>query len=297
LLYYGCNPQYIIAFDHRISMDEFRVKKWPKNVTLITHPGIDPEINASWRQRKMYFRIYEPSVEFYTQALEAGYPFITTIHYPFACSTSVQISLAKRMGFGPLVLMGVDLAYRDNKLRYQDWFYENRKWQKTECASVEETKHSHLMVRTPHGDITNWTFTSYREAILSVIWLDTPVIIDATTGIMNGLFPQIDPVEICEMKDPAKYLDELKSSPEDIRERLEPWLAMAGMWYIPFDNTEGFQLLRLEKWETQMIPFLGYMKEQFGREIDVDKQMRQCKDLLDRAHTTDWGASQPGKML
>jgi hypothetical protein len=123
ILYHGfTGPLYIMVFDIWTRVDELN---WMgdvtgKDITLISHPGVNPELLAAWKGKKLYYRCMDLNNMFFSEILPKAYDSINTSMLLFASSAAAQMSIANCLNFSPLFLVGIDFSL----VRFKKWIWD-----------------------------------------------------------------------------------------------------------------------------------------------------------------------------
>ena len=112
-------PQYVVAVDSadNVGEEQIRPDRDCYGMTLLTHPYVSPKTLDAWHGNKRYFELQEADGGHFRDV----YPWIKV---PFPVCGSVnntEVLIAHWMGFGPIILAGVDYAFPGGRTRAQDW--------------------------------------------------------------------------------------------------------------------------------------------------------------------------------
>ena len=296
LLKYGANPTHMLAFDAMLDYNLFKHIPYDRKKTaLITHPGIDPRINKTFRGQKYWYKIFSPNSIFYSELMRQAFDFIHSTHYPFACAASGQISFAHAMGYDPVILVGTDFSFSEESTRHKQWFKDEKgkfgrmKWRSPPHISpIEASQNAQntMMLESRSGHITHRIHLYYARTAMSIYWLDTPNLIDCSDGVLTGLLPKADLKEVIETQ--GECLKGMEKSRDDIRRFIEPWLASRGSFYIPM--FDGHKLIDTQDWKVEMPLVLARLKKE-DENMDVDAVMAYVEEVVSRITTTDYGPS------
>lgn len=125
------NPEFLCVLDPTCApSDELAVPPGELGKSqLLTHPSAPYEYLQRWIMRTsskaFFFRILEPTYDWYTHHLRWAYPWIKAQVLPFIDSAASEISLATKLGYNPIYLLGVDYG----GLRFEWWRWINEKWE------------------------------------------------------------------------------------------------------------------------------------------------------------------------
>jgi len=301
-LYFGADPTHIVCFDCLVMPDEFNAPWHWKKTALISHPGIHPSVHELWKGQKLYYRIMDPNTELYNTALPVAYPEITTEHYPFAASIPAQMALARRMGYDPLILVGADYSWNDQKARFTRWDFDKRKWwQRGEWIESKpglpsEINSGNITIKTNSGRLTQFVQMYYRKCTMVVQWLDGANCIDCSDGTLTGLMPRADIKEVIATQGECLKAD--MKSKQEIRDWLEPWLSTQQVYWLPMDK--GWKLVDVDNFRHNM-PRLLDMFADGGAELDREAIMAHCFELEAKAKAMnengDYGEAGTGSFV
>lgn len=130
LVHYGRTPDYVACLDPRAAkQDELAAPSWGDAV-LIGHVSIPATYIMQWLRRasgKIYLgRIMEPNYDWYAHHLGKGYPQIRHIIMPMIDSVAAMIGFATWMGYGPILMAGVD--YWGPRFDRYEYSEESKSW-------------------------------------------------------------------------------------------------------------------------------------------------------------------------
>jgi hypothetical protein len=170
-----------------------------KDVTMITHPGMEPEVIQAWRWQKQYFRIIVHNIPFYTETMAIAYPMVRTTLYVYGCVAASQVMIAKLLGYNPLFLVGCDFGYPDEISRFTGFHWQPAEvggtWVRDEpAAKMKYLLHPKVIYRNgcPSDHFQAYykqTFFNSWRLSLSDIW---------RVGTRGGLYevPSVDPEKL-----------------------------------------------------------------------------------------------------
>jgi len=202
-----------------------------------------------------------------------------------------EMSMAHRLGYDPLIMVGADFAFGKDQTRFTGKIYDQKehKWTENRGGPVEGMSKKNVVVRTKAGRLTEFIHIYYRKTTGVVQWLDGANCMDCSDGIATGLWPKYDIQEVVNTQG-AVCLDAMKSK-EAIREWIGPWLAAQDTFWLPMK--EGFKLTTIPKWKENLHGALAFLKKISGEDIDVDEIEKDCIALYERAKEYDYGEATP----
>ena len=290
LVYYGAPPTHIVNLDCQANWGEMNARKWDYRKTImISHPGTNPELIHRWKGPKMYYRLMDAYLPFYIETLPAGYGFISCEAYPFGSSVPTEMTMANRLGYAPLIMVGGDFALRE-KTRFDamGWDKKKRRWVASPGSEMDKRSKEVMWIKSASGRITNFMHLHYRKATGVLQWIDGMNVMDCSDGIMNGFWPKHDIKEVIETQ--GRCCEKDMVSKEKIREWIGPWLAMQDTFWL--EMPEGYKLTNIPKWRDNLDGILAFLK-QHNPEMDVAKVRSECFNLAKKAKENDYGESTP----
>ncbi len=141
LVYHGAPPTYMAALDPRMAPDpELSVPKggWDRSAYLAhvsTPRGYFEQWLGSTKAPAYVFRVLEPTVPWYTRHLAWAYPWVKVQMLPFIDSIASQVTLAARLGYDPLYMIGVD--YGGPRMTQMIWV--KGQWEKAGPSGVVDS--------------------------------------------------------------------------------------------------------------------------------------------------------------
>ncbi len=208
--YYGHAPEYIVALDPHTNLTELEcVDDWKKypNSKLITHPSISPTLVQGWQGDRLYYRPMEPSSEFHAMHLPVAYgEVIQTYCLLFSCSPSAQVALARKMGYHPLYLAGLDFGFPDYQRRATQYYYhELEGWicDKPVAVDKDDTNFKsdnpyRRLIYSDNGCCSSVMHIYYKRAFLCVANIDMSEIFKVKAFNALTEFPEITVEELIE---------------------------------------------------------------------------------------------------
>jgi hypothetical protein len=252
---------HMVAVDVRTESDEFMpLDAWEgRDVTLITHPGMDPEVINQWRWRKQYFRIIVHQMPFYTDIQPIAYNMIGTTMYVYGCAVAAQITIAKMLGYDPLFLVGCDFGYPEEKSRFRAMYRENGEWKLAdEPPPMKYLHHGKVMYR--NGCPTDTFQAYYKQTFFNVWRLSLADIF--RVGTKGGLY-EVPSVSIQELAETKGYVkSERYISNKDKTDICERYLLKYGTYTFTYPNGQvEFVLLNNE--ETDLPRYIEHVNASF----------------------------------
>jgi hypothetical protein len=287
---YGGKPTHILNFDSQLAMDEVVDLPIKKDVKILTHPGIHPEVNAYFKNNQMYwYRVYTPNDPGVSKLVRVAYDFIHPTHFPFSCAISGQTAFAHYMGYDPLIFVGCDYAFTETQARFTEWTCKKKgrklQWSVNQPRTPEEDSKNVPLMQTKMGKLTHYIHQFYAKTTMGVYWLDGPNIIDCSDGLLNGLLPKHRIQDVVASQ--GRSIPETDLMTQDqIREHIGPWLAKKGAFYIPFAG--GWKLVETLNWKEEIPKMLGVLKS-VDDSVDEEAIMRRCEEAILRFDDIDYG--------
>jgi hypothetical protein len=236
MLALGKRDFHMIAVDVKTESDEYMpLDAWEgRNVTLITHPGIDPECLQAWRWKKQYFRIVVHQMPFYIDILPVAYPMITTTMYVYGCALSAQVSMASMMGYNPLFLCGADFGYPDDKSRFRSFSRQADGSWKLADPYPPVKYYRHAKVHYRNGCPSDSFQAYYKQTFMNVWRLSLADIFKV--GKKGGLYevPQVDAADLITNQG-VMPIDRLISNKDKI-DICERYLLQYGTYTFEYPN-------------------------------------------------------------
>jgi len=304
---------YIVALDPKLQADEFiGVDDWTKyGATLVIQPCIAPVIFELWKGPKLYFRIMEPTTEFYTRNLAIAYRWITTYLFLFSCSLSAQMGLAAAMGYNPLILVGCGFGAPENKYRFTRWdnmpididttnketgekiHYDKwddipldidldvkinkRRWEASKGGSLDSKK----AVVANNGVLTDAMQLYYKRSVLCVARLDMKDVINTSTEGIITEFPEATIEEV--IKNQGQGLEDRYYTKLQKWHTYEKYLATQDTYVICFKK-KGMRFIESKDPVKEVPPFLGLLQQQIKKDnklndLDIEANIKRITRL------------------
>jgi DNA-directed RNA polymerase subunit RPC12/RpoP len=199
LMYYGIEPDYIIALDPFCCWDEIAGVDWSKTKTkLVTTPTVWPTLIKNWpNEIILYLQNNGKRDSFYATTLKRMY----SIRKPsegstsirdgifnhmarteiilFACSPAMQLFIANILGYSPIFTAGCDFAYTFDKNRFSDYTIKDGVWTKNDHPLEETLKdieeynkrtdieQKRLLIKTVNGLLSEEVHVYYKKNFYS----------------------------------------------------------------------------------------------------------------------------------
>jgi hypothetical protein len=288
LHHYGADPTHILCFDSQLFVNEIENLPIKRHYSkVITHPGIHPRSNNAIKAQRYWYKVFAPSVSFYSDILAQAYNFIHPTLYPYACAIAGQTAFAHYMGYAPLIYVGCDFAFRPQQSRFTEWTRERKglrwKWSVNKPSTPVEASQNVPLVKTSTGRLTHNIHLHYAIAVAALIWLGGQTVYDMSDGYLTGLFDKITPDDLRDIQlAPKAWI----KSRQKIRDFLEPWLATKGTFHVPM--LEAFKLIETRDWRKELPVALGLMQKD-DPNIDIDAFMEHAEGLIEKAKEIDYG--------
>jgi len=323
LCYYDRPPEYIVALDPRLAVSELSyIDTWDnKDSILIAHPCISPVVLDFWPNKIFYYRIMEPTSNFYTETLAQSYDFISLYLFLFSCAIAGQLGLAKVMGYDPLYLVGCDFGAPNDIYRYTSYRWKTASMKglyptKNENGQdiwrmdtftldkvpqdfqlikrnleIEELKPSPLAkereVICNNGVKSDAIQVYYKRSVMCVARLDMSNIINTSTEGIITEFPEATIEEVIE-KQGRGFSDRYFTTAQK-RKSYDEYLATQNTFVIEFKDG-SLRYIESKNPLVEMPVFLKGMEQHYkasGRKpeeyIDTKKIMSRVKALLKKA--------------
>jgi len=290
--YYGAHPTHSLMFDSQLTLPEFSEQVLnPRKTIVVTHPGMLPTINAFWKGKTYWYKIFSPNMQDFSEMLRSGFDFLHSTHYPFACATAGLTAFAHAMGYDPLIYVGADFGFSKTADRFTEHVKRmqpngRRKWVTVHPKKPEGKKDDSILVKAYNGVLTHYLHVFYSVSTMCTYWLDTPNIIDCSDGILTGLFPRGNIEDIIDSQ--GEVLKGRTQTREQIRDFIEPWLAHKGSFFVPM--LDAHKLCHTINPEDTLEPAVRLFKKQ-DPDIDVDAVMKHSYDMLEKYKGMDYGGN------
>ena len=299
-IYYGKEPDYIIALDPDTAPNEFKADTWEgRKCAMIIHPGIVPETFDFWKGPLYMFRKLQPQTPFYSGVQRIGYQtlgskkgdayankdvetLITSEIPMLACVLAAQICIARQLGYKRLFLIGADLSYPENKERFVRWDYVTGKWESYDAGppQVREESMFHSPTQEINGLITSQMFVFYAHQIITAWRITELDIINTSDKGLMKVFPYC-PLEIvvnCQGENIKSF---------DLIERLrvaEEYLARQNIYFVKVGKA-GLMPHEFGDPITEIPKMLNKLKAALtaqgkGDDLDIDKNMERFNKLF-----------------
>jgi len=285
--YHGRAPDYIVALDPHTNLTELECiddwKKYPNSV-LITHPAISPTLVQGWQGKRLYYRPMEPSSEFHAMHLPVAYgEVIQTYCLLFSCSPSAQLALARKMGYGPIYLAGLDFGFPEYHRRATQWyFHELEGWIKDRPADVDKDDSNfksdnpfRRLIYADNGCCSSVMHLYYKRAFLCVANIDMSDIVKLKTFNALTEFPEIT---IDELMETQGHLPKERFYSRSKKQRLyENYLARFYTFALRYKDNSlmYFECSPTIEKNIDKLPKDMQEKIEAGGEITIDEQIKQ----------------------
>ena len=297
LIYHGRHPEWIDVVDPRVTEQELAAPFDQRKTSLIITPCIHPRLREFWKGKKYYYRIWEPTVDFYSKMLpfafnEVYVPGTPRKKYnmemlayslPFGSQCVTALGHATYMGYDPIFFVGVNYCFkRDEKnYRFTSKYQEKGKWVIEEhpvnIVDPPETSND-ILVDFGDDKLAHPIQLIYRNQTIRVVYLDAPQIFHTDRyTILPDEIPYI-PIEDV-IRQQGKGFEDMYKEPEEIRRWAEVFLAERGMFLIPFQDTERF--VKMENWEQDLTPMVAKMNNIGAGIEDVEELRKHIGGLFD----------------
>lgn len=187
MAYYEKEPEYICAFDSLWSLDkQLAGYKW-ENSALLTHPNAEPNLIKNWRWDKYYYRRVFPGHEFFEFTFPLMFPWIKIGLRFSGTVVNNAITLALFLGFNPIILVGVDLGFRDlEDSRGIDYEYIKKEFVRKPKVKVERER---KIIQLENGAYAHPFYIGFKNALLDIYMSSQKNVdfIDCSDGIISEL--------------------------------------------------------------------------------------------------------------
>jgi len=311
LCYHGADPTFIDIVDPRVGDEELDAPFNLKKTSLIINPGIHPHVMDRWRGRKYYFRVYEPTYDFYSKMMLRVYGLmIPTYSFPFGSSLSNSLSHAFKLGCEPIFLVGADLGCPGWIARFTSHIRQPRisiplrkeikdkrgftvreakrinigkKWVENPPAPMhpDDPNEGAKIFIGENGVPTQAIHAIYRTQLMRVVAVDMPQVINASEGIiLDDMMPKVPPLYPIEHQD--RGFTDLFEKPEVIRLRAERHLHKHQMYLIAVtseDGTRATQMLGMSDWRKQLRDMVNIIEKQGHCKVDYDETYKHLEEV------------------
>jgi len=214
----GIKPTYCFIIDADPAMSYLVSEAKTKDITLITHPNMDPVVLAAWKGPKIYFRMFDPGDEFFKMVMPMMYSefadFKAKKMYPGVKSyvlnsgnvTNCEIAMANFWQYKYIFLAGVDLGFPEGEIENQYRFigYE-RKGKKFVREQPTPIPTQRVTLKGANGVLTDTVSCFYKYSTMILWGMDNANIYSCSRGILTEL-PYVSP------EDAVKWQGEVPDS-------------------------------------------------------------------------------------
>ena len=277
LYYHGRAANYCLSYDYRDSPGKMHVPhehRAHKKTRKVVMPTLMPDLLQHWKGERVYFRTFDPYVQFYETVLPVAYRWIDATIAPFGCSMAAEIALARALGYGPIFLYGCDLSYPGGYTYFtrQLWQEDKKVWKEIKNIPT-------------HKEMAGGVHRYYAEAITALGWLDGIDIIDCSRGVLNDVFPTCDGEQVIHQQGKGPGIDYLMATKQEIRDRLGPVLAGQGSFWVEIHEEDGsvdHKMVRADpnNWAIEMRMYMEAIRQK-GANIDIDANLKQITGWVD----------------
>ena len=210
--HYGVHADYIGLYDaHPAAWKLFFEGLDFSKSTLLTHPSVSEEAIEKFPGPRIYYTmmhipqpdydVFHPNMslqEMYTVVKEQQfgtdffeviiptlYPYIATSILNAGCVVNNMIQVAHFMGYSPLVLSGVDFGYPGGMDRCEGWHFKDGEWTVKKTTKLVDIGRE--LKTSENGILTSEEQIEYKIAMMAVLSIDKPPIIDCSDGIVTEL--------------------------------------------------------------------------------------------------------------
>ena len=295
--YHGAHPTYIDIVDPRVLFSELNAPFDYKKTSLIVNPGLHPRCFDRWAGKRYYYRIFEPTYDFYSKVIKRTYgAMIPTYSYPFGSSLSCMLGHAKIMGYDTIFMVGCDLGFPNNEGRFAGWTRKRRvswvsqkevrdartgqivrpekrsgigwKWVcNPTTAPVFSDVPDDVPFLAENGVVTAPIHAIYRTQLMRVVAVDAPPVVNASEGIiLDRHMAKVDPLYPIEHQDDENAFVGLPFHWGKQRLVAEQFLAKHNLFLIPIYDPEtvtfGHRFIGMTDWRKELSGMIGILKQQ-----------------------------------
>jgi hypothetical protein len=206
LVYHGAPPTHMCCLDPRAAPDpELDIPDggWDRTHYVAHVSGPKPYWDKWFEKTEStahVLRILEPTVPWYTMHLPWAYPWVKVGMLPFIDSVSSEVSLAWRLGFDPLFLIGVDYGGP----RFEQWLWKDGAWEKGKASGyVASTYQDHRESGVQEIELHKRIGSGGLETDESMLYSKRGLLIASFMKIMDARRP----IRIYQMSKPSNIVE------------------------------------------------------------------------------------------
>jgi hypothetical protein len=281
IVHYGfTGPLYIMVFDiwTRIQEIQWLGDVTGKDITLISHPGVNPELIAAWKGKKLYYRCMDMNNFFFGEVLPRGYDFINTSMLLFASSAAAQMSISNALNLQPMFYCGVDFSLR----RFKKWISTPDGWKCEPDIDPIAAK----PIKAENGVWTDPLQVFYKLSALTVWCIDHLQCFVTSKKSTVSEMPFVPIEEVIEKQ--GQGFEHLYKQPQEIEDIVELYLSKKNNFIVRF-KAGGVRAVESgsidpEGWRRDIVTYMEQaniiLKRKDGFEgIDIEANMRRFEWL------------------
>lgn len=200
----GITPTYCFIIDADPTQSFLVTEANTKDVTLVTHPNMDPVILKAWQGDVRYFRMHDPGDEYFSQIMPIMYSEFMDYETQKKWSgvnayvlnagnvTNTQINVAHFYGYKSLFLCGVDLSFPNDQYRFLGYKRTEDGFEKETESVIPENK---PLKKGMNGLKTDQVSCFYKYSTMILWGMDCPEIYSCSRGILTDI-PYIPPADV-----------------------------------------------------------------------------------------------------
>jgi len=215
----GITPTFCFIIDADPNMSFLVSEADTKNITLVTHPNMDPVILASWKGPVIYFRMHDPGDPFFSEVMPMVYadfldhatkeqkPGVRSYVLNSGNVTNCQLAMANYWQYKRSFLCGVDLGFPkgviENQYRFVGYKRTKDGFEREEPTPIPKER---VMFKGGNNIKTDQVSCFYKYSTMILWGMDNANIYSCSRGILREI-PYISPAEVvaCQGNIPASY--------------------------------------------------------------------------------------------
>ena len=292
-VYWGKEPDYIVALDPDSHWDEIIVDTWEgRNSTLLLHPGVSWELVSTWPLRMGLFRKLEPQTPFYGNTQKVGYsmikrffntanqlmqihvtPMINTEIVMLGCVLNAQIFLAELMGYKNIYLLGADMGFPGGVSRFDKWEFKKTHWAESKSNMINTD--SPLIIEAENGCHTEFMMLFYKKNFMSAWRLQRQNVISCSEGILYEVpYAKWEDV-LAQQGKPGGKVKGINRAEAILRS--ETYMALHNTYVIHFSN--GIQFTEFAEGLDGIKMYFKKLKDVGMKDISWNKTLKGLKKV------------------
>jgi len=238
----GIKPTYCFIIDADPAMSYLVTDADTKDITLVTHPNMDPVVRKGWKGPIIYFRMFDPGDAYFSEVMPLIYsdffdyrkkelkPGVRSYVLNSGNVTNCQIAMATFWRYKNIFLCGVDLGFPKGEIEDQYRFigYERTKDGFKREAPIPIPKERHIMMG--HNGIKTDQVSCFYKYSTMILWgMDNANVYSCSRGILTEL-PYLSPLDVLAVQGDVseKYL----VSNEDKYRKAQQYLKYRGIYVM-----------------------------------------------------------------